>query len=264
MRRTFFRSLSKASLTTLLSCFALSYLAPPLRAQDALKPLLSEEIRGVMERDGPEAAERRFHEIFPTEKDAWEVDIQGLAALGTGFMQKGDMAAAETVLTMVASITQETMAAGGLGLPTPPRSTASGSSRGTGNASASANASANASATATTSRGPDLGPARTDLARFVGEYGDDPMRRLWIAVGCTGHLVGGTTWGDASPWWLTSLGDTQFSYSDQWQSVEISFETESDGEAVAMQHNVEGLSGRLSRVPLREEWGKECITPPWG
>ncbi|MEJ2372188.1 MAG: hypothetical protein P8Y07_15215 [Gemmatimonadales bacterium] len=34
-------------------------------AQDQRKPLLSEEIRRVLEADGPEAAQRRFDEIFP-------------------------------------------------------------------------------------------------------------------------------------------------------------------------------------------------------
>ncbi len=227
--------------------------ARALQAQSATKPLLSEEIHRVLENEGTVAAERRFAEIFPDQRDEWEVDAEGLAVLATGYMQGGNMAAGQAVMTMLAAVTQHMVAGGGANLPATP------------SASAPRETASRAAAPSSPSagRGPDLGPARDDLERFVGEYGDDPNRRLFVTVGCGGHLVSGATWGDASNWWLRSESDTEFTYADSFTSLEMSFEVGSDGQATALIHDLDYLPSRLGRHPLRDDW-RECVRPPWG
>ena len=265
------------SATLLAAALALATvpLAPGLAAQSATKPRLSEEIRTVLEKDGPEAADRRFKEIFPEHKDEWEVDFEGLAKLGMEVMQSGDMAAGQTVLGMIAVVQQDLLTSSGMTIPAEAEqpgkvattnNSATSNKSVTGSNSATANA---AGAVATVSeraqgRGPDLGPARDDLERFIGEYGDDPLRRLFVTVSCDGHLVSGATWGDASNWWLRSVSDSDFTYSDQFTSVEMSFAVGPDGQATTMTHNqLDLLPATLERHELREGW-EECVVPPWG
>ena len=81
----------------LLLGLALIYQAP-VRAQ---KPLLSAEVHAAMEAGGPEAAKRRMAELYPAQKDNYQVDLQGFTQLGMNYMQAGDHAAAEAVLQMV-------------------------------------------------------------------------------------------------------------------------------------------------------------------
>jgi hypothetical protein len=235
-------------LTIVLPCTAIS-----TQAQSTTKPLLSEEIRSVLEQDGPAAAQRRFDEIFPDQQDQWEVDPNGLAALAAGYMQSGNMAAGQAIMTMVGTVTQHMVANAGAN---PGAASRVPSPRATQSRAATPSR-------ASSGRGPDLGPARDDLERFVGEYGDDPNRRLFVTVSCEGHLVSGATWGDASNWWLRSESDTDFTYSDSFTSLKMSFEVGSDGQATALTHDLDYLPSRLERHPLRDDW-KECVRPPWG
>ncbi len=74
------------------------------------KPLLSEEIRAAMDAGGPEAAKQRMAELYPAQKDAYQVDMQGFTQLGMNYMQSGNHAAAEAVLQMVHSVSAQTCA----------------------------------------------------------------------------------------------------------------------------------------------------------
>ena len=83
-------------------------------AQDARLPLLSEEIRTVLERDGVEAAQARFDEIFPDQKGEYEIDTQALGELAAEYVKAGDYEAGQAVARMMAEISQETMMSSGM------------------------------------------------------------------------------------------------------------------------------------------------------
>ncbi len=53
------------------------------------KPLLSEEIGAVIETQGIAAARQRFAEIYPAREDEYDIDVQGMMNLGSGFIQSG-------------------------------------------------------------------------------------------------------------------------------------------------------------------------------
>lgn len=111
-------------------------------------------------------------------------------------------------------------------------------------------------------------PPRTDLARFAGVYGDpnqtDLRRRLFVTESCNGRLVVGGMSGDASNWWMTSVGDTEFEMSDQFRSLSLVFSVGPDGNATGMHHDLEALPNPLTRLgPLPEGWGA-CVEDPRG
>lgn len=93
--------------SAVLLSLALMYQVP-VRAE---KPLLSAEIHAAMETGGPAAAKRRMAELYPAQKDNYQVDMQGFTQLGMSYMQAGDLAAAEAVLQMVPLLLDSAMAA---------------------------------------------------------------------------------------------------------------------------------------------------------
>jgi hypothetical protein len=111
-------------------------------------------------------------------------------------------------------------------------------------------------------------PGRTDLERFIGVYGDpnqsDERRRLFVTESCDGRMVVGAMWGDASNWWMTSVGDTEFEMSDQFRSLSLLFAVGADGNATAMHHDLDNLPNPLTKVgPLPEGYG-DCVQDPRG
>jgi hypothetical protein len=83
---------SRLPRTAILALFAGLILNSATYAQDrGAKPKLSEEIERVLKEKGPEAAQRRFEELFPAKKDEYDVDVNAIAELGSRYMQKGDM-----------------------------------------------------------------------------------------------------------------------------------------------------------------------------
>ena len=139
-------------------------------------------------------------------------------------------------------------------------------------AEAASNAATEQEAEAATSESADAwdpGPSRTDLDRFAGLYADpaapDERKSFWVAKGCDGRLVTGAMWGDASPWWMTSVSDRVFEYEDSWTKIRMEFEAGSGGSASGMTHDREDiLPSPLTRIgPLPPEWRtEECIQPP--
>jgi hypothetical protein len=104
---------------------------------------------------------------------------------------------------------------------------------------------------------------RSDLTRFQGVYGVRPQsatpRNLFVTQSCSGQLVAGAMWGDASNWWMTPVSDTEFEMSSSFMSVHLEFEVGPDGAATALRHDVDGLPSPLTRLgPLPDEWG-ECV-----
>jgi len=230
-------------------------------AQD--KPLLSAEIRTVLEEEGLNAAQQKFEELYPAQQDLYEPDVTGMYEIASGYMQAGDMETAEALMEMAATVMTGAAAAytestyGDLGA-----------------IQAEAASTADAEHEAETAAGEpaaawDPGPSRSDLDRFAGLYSDpaapDERKSFWAAIGCDGRLVTGATWGDASPWWMRSVSDVVFEYSDSWNQVRMEFEAGSDGPASGMTHDREDiLPSPLTRIgPLPADWGgDECIQPP--
>lgn len=227
----------------------------PAKVSGQEKPLLSDEIRAVMDRDGAEAALGRFEEIFPARRQEWNVDIQGLNELGAGYVQAGEMEKFEAVMEMVAAVTRVLMdeAAAEFDLPReeddPEPSAAEPEPR---------------------RGGMEMGEPRDDLERFVGQYGDPAAqsqgRNLFAAVRCDGYLVVGATWGDASNWHLRSTGPTTFETVDyRGETIRFAFELDGDGAPTAMTHDLEFMASPLQYLGgLPEGWGDDCILPPGG
>ena len=224
------------------------------QAQDSGKPLLSEEIRRVLEADGPEAAQRRFDEIFPVRSDRYEMDMQGMAALASEKLQANDMASAQVVLAMVAAVAQPQAAAS--------QAQAASYTPETTPAAAADQRERGRARGAQEKRPVHTGPgqARDDVKRFAGWYGvpgdqQDPPRNLFAQETCDGYLVAGASWGDAEPWHLTSVSETSFEYSSSFGSFTMEFEVDGDGNPVAMIHDIGdlGFPSRLEYLgPLED------------
>ena len=236
--------------------------AVPATAQD--RPLLSAEIRTVLEEDGLEAAQQRFEELYPAQQDQYEPDTNGLFEVAGGYMQAGDMETGQALMEMATVVMSGAAAAY--------TESMYGDMAAMEAAAASASAAEPQAAPAAETQPSeeyDPGPARTDLDRFAGLYADpaapDERKSFWVAKGCDGRLVTGATWGDASPWWMTSVSDRVFEYEDSWTKIRMEFEAGSGGSASGMTHDrADILPSPLTRIgPLPSEWGGDtCVQPP--
>ena len=224
-------------------------LAPPASlaaAQD--KPALSGEIAKVLAASGPDGAQARFDEIYPAHKADWTLDMTGFGNLMTGLMAKGNTKAGTVVMGMMQVIGQDPDTFVGMA---------------PGSVESSLGGPPAAPSPPPEPKEDPLGPARSDLDRFTGLYGDpdesDPNRKLWVSVSCDGHLVAGAMFGDASNWWLRSTGDTSFE-AQVFGGEILTFSFEMGGsQATAMIHQVDYMPSPLQRTePLPDEWA-ECV-----
>ena len=248
------RTVSIAAILCLVS-------SSPVRAQD--KELLSIEVGMVLKEEGLEAAQQRFEELYPAQQDRYEADAAGLFEVASGYMQAGDMETAQALMEMAATVVSGASAAYAESMYGDAAAM---------QAEATSTTAAEQGAEATTAEPAaawDPGPTRSDLDRFAGLYADpaapDEQKSFWVAVGCDGRLVTGATWGDASPWWMRSVSDVAFEYSDSWTRVRMEFEAGPAGPASGMTHDREDiLPTPLTRIgPLPADWGgNECIQPP--
>ena len=214
-----------------------------IQGQEATKPLLSAEIGKVIDKDGAEAGQRRFDELYPAHKDEYQLDIRGFLELASKYMQNGNSAAGQQVLQMMAVVGQDETAAY-MGMPAP---------------------SQNPQPQPKTEPQPEphpLGTPRDDLDRFLGLYGDpnraDEHRTLWVAKSCDGYLVAGASWGDASPWWMRSMSDTAFE-ATVFGGEKLGFEFPAQPQS--MVHQLDYMPNPLPRIgPLTDDW-QECIQP---
>ena len=252
---------SSAAARVILFLLLMSVALPSAFAQEAEpKPLLSEEIRTILERDGAEAATKRFNEIFPAAKGKYELDQDGFGELAAEKMKNGDFATGQVLLEMLSRIVQESLAEMEAQMP-----------EFSGERSLQKPAAATKEENEVMdNRSPSerLGPPRADLGRFTGMYGTqenvDKGRTLFVAESCEGHLVVGPMWADTSPWWMKSTSDTKFEFDWSDTSVRMAFVADPSGRATAMEHDLDFMDSPLPRVgPLPEEW-RECIKPPWG
>ena len=103
------------------------------------------------------------------------------------------------------------------------------------------------------------------LEHLTGLYGDPEAKKgkkyLYVAASCDGRLVTGPMWVDLSPWWMQTLSETEFSYSDRYTTFKLDFILDENGEVVEMIHNLENLVSPAHRMePLPATWGG-CIQP---
>jgi hypothetical protein len=240
-----FLARSLCAVTVILFCSAS---AVPLQAEE--KPLLSAEIRKTIDAEGIEAAKRRFEELFPAQKEKYQIDMNGFAQMAMNYMQAGDMTTGQAIMEMSAALTQDAIA--NANIPGAQPTAASQPTKQPDPAPATSY---------------DPGPSRKDLDRFVGLYSDpespDELRALFAAVSCDGRLVVGATWGDAQNWWMKSVEDTKFEYADSFTKLKLEFQTGPDGKAVTLNHDLDFMPKPLKRIgPLPEQWGSDCIDPP--
>jgi hypothetical protein len=224
-------------------------------AQDGKRPLLSEEISRVLGKDGPEAAERHFNEIYPARADRYEIDLNGMAMLAAAQIQANEIAAAEAVFRMV-SVLQE----GELAKYMP--GVAAAAQEEQERDAVQRDGARRAEAQETEPTDLDLGPSRDDLSRFFGEYGDpdgqdrQPVpRNLYIFQTCDGYLVAAPMWADVSPWILTSTGDTSFEHSS-FHTFTMNFEVDEEGNAAALVQEGDDLGtegSHLQRIKPLED-----------
>jgi hypothetical protein len=98
-----------------------------------------------------------------------------------------------------------------------------------------------------------------DLGRYTGLYGDpeesNEYRKLWVMVSCDSQLVSGALWGGAAGWWMNSEGDNVFTYADSFTNVRMEFETDKDGKAIRMNHELSSIKTALERLgPIPDDW----------
>ena len=226
------------------------------QAQDSGKQLLSEEIRRVLEADGSEAAQRRFDEIYPEQSDRYEMDLEGLTMLGTERIQANDMASAQVVFAMVTALGQ-----GQDFLASARTQQAQRDER---------DAARQAREERPAATGP--GQPRDDLKRFAGWYGDPNQqgkrpRNIFIQETCDGYLVSGTSWGDAAPWYLTSVSETSFELDSEVTGFfTMELELDGDGDPVTLVHTIEnlGVPNRAQYVGPLEDGDAKCWDVDWG
>jgi len=241
----------------------LIFLAAPslLTAQD--KPLLSEAIREVINTQGNEAAKKHFAEQYDLQKDAYEIDMKGITELSNSYVKAGNLEAAGVVMEISLPFMQDIY-----------KSQMSGVSNETAQKLAEMEAvekeqqkkiKEEEQISEDNHKTFDQGEARKDLERFTGLYGDpaekNEHRKLWVMVSCDGYLISGALWGDVAPWWMKTEGDKAFSYADSFTTLNMEFETDDNGKAVRMAHDLSFMKTPLERLgPVPDDW-EPCLEP---
>lgn len=242
-------------------CTVLSNISE-VKAQE--KQLLSDAIRKAIETQGIEAAKQQFAQQYLTQKDLYNIDMQGIADLGREYAQNGKMDAAGAVMEIASPFMQDminsAMNAQSYGM------TQTFAEEKRAEKERKAKSTKTKKSLKDNTAGINQGKTRDDLERFTGLYGDptetNKNRRLWVSVSCDGYLVSGALWGDAAPWWMKSAEDKKFTYSDSFSSFKIEFNTDSNGKAHKMIHDLDFIKSPLARLgSIPDEWSA-CIERP--
>ena len=228
------------------------------------KPLLSDAIRKAIDEKGIELAKKEFAEQYRSQKDFYEVDMKGISELSRKYSEAGNIQAAGVVMEIATPYMQDLITS---------QMNNQNNEAGQKLVEMQQNEKEKQLKEKETQKDTqknesyfDQGKARTDLERFTGLYADpeekNENRKLWVMISCDGYLVIGALWGDASPWWMKSEGDNIFSYKDSFTKLNINFETDSDGKAVKLNHDLSGMKSPLKRVgPLPDDW-EPCLERP--
>jgi len=244
----------------LLVCIALFNTAS---AQE--KPLLSEAIRQAIDTKGVKAAKEQFAEPGQAQMERYTVDMQRISELTNAYVQAGNMEAASAVSEIVAPFLQD-MISKSINQHSPELSQKMAEQQRAEKEQRAKNREENQERQQKEQITNFQGEPRNDLERFIGLYGDpaesNPNRKLWVTVSCDGYLVSGALWGDVSPWWMKSAGDKVFTYQDSFSKLKMEFETDVNGKAVKMMHDLEFMKSPLEWVgPLPDDWDP-CLERP--
>jgi hypothetical protein len=233
-----------------------------LTAQD--KPLLSEAIREVIDTQGIEAAKKHFAEQYELHPDAYEIDMKGISELTNSYVKAGNHEAAGVIMEITLPFMQAVYTS---------------QMNGQSNEMAQQleemeqvekekqkKISEEEQLSQDDNKAFDQGEARSDLERFTGLYGDpaekDEHRKLWVMVSCDGYIVSGALWGDVAPWWMKTEGDKTFSYTDSFVKLNMEFETDANGKAVRLVHDLSYMKTPLERLgPIPDDW-EPCLEQP--
>lgn len=227
------------------------------------KPVLSEEIGAVIDSQGIAAAKQRFSEIYPARQDEYEIDVQGMMNLGSGYIQSGNMEHGMAVMEMMTAISTD-MVQKSMNSYSPEMAEMQNKAR-ESELAAQEQAKIDQEEEKRMQQKAEArarGKARQDLDRFVGIFGDPAdtgrSRTLFVTVSCDGYLVTGPLWADVSPWWMRSAADTVFTYSDSFTNLSMEFKADGSN----LTHDLEGLNSPLDRIgPLPADW-ESCLERP--
>lgn len=228
-------------------------------ASQEAPPLLSTTIRETLDKDGIEAARKRFAEIWPEQSDAYRFDMEGLARLGGEYMQKGDFDRGQAVMEMVAAMTRASIEASlpeGMAAPgsqtTPERRETDGQ-----RAERQARA---------------VEPPLSDevASRYEGIFRDpdetDPNHRFFLARDpCGPSIMFGAMWGDAQNTWLRLESESVLAQPPEQAMtgpplrIEVTFGD--DGRARSLSHDSTWFGSPLVRDgELPEAWRNQPCT----
>lgn len=216
-------------------------------AQD--KPLLSEAIHKAIDTKGIEAAKKQFTDMDKSQRDSYNIDMQGISELTNEYVQDGNMEAAAAISEISAPFMQD-MITKSMNQYSPEMSKKMKEQQEEAKELKAKEREEERKRQRQEKIVKFEGQPRNDLERFTGLYGDpnDPNRKLWVTVSCDGYLVSGAMWGDASPWWMKSEGDHVFTYQDSFNKLRMEFKTDADGKAVRMKHDLEYMKSPLKRL----------------
>jgi hypothetical protein len=250
--------LSAKKFTFFLFLFFCTAFLNTVIAQD--KPLLSEEIRKAIDTQGIEGAKKQFAEPNQTLLDKYNIDMQGISTVTNAYVQAGKMDEAGAVAEISSPFLQYVITSTlqqhspELAQQLAEQQRLAKEKKEKGYAEKEKHQQEQEQQQIVNFQG----QPRDDLERFKGLYGDpegkDQTRKLWVTVSCDGYLVSGAMWGDVAPWWMKSTDDNVFTYQDSFNKLRMEFETDANGKAVSMKHDLKSLKSPLERVgPLPDD-----------
>lgn len=219
------------------------------------KTPLSQAVRAALAEHPPDTVLKRFSESLESASLEYEVDFQGLNALGLEYMQAGETEKGIVALG-IASRAAQIMATGLL-------------SPEVLEAAAAAQAELEKEQAQASSSQPgavpsDLGPPRDDLERFQGLFAsleDGPQRALFVLRGCDGRLLVGPMWADVAPWTMRSVAETEFTWPGNSfaKPLHIKLILGPDGAVIGLEHDLEVLYSPLHRIgDLEKSFVPDC------
>lgn len=243
----------------LLILFLTLSLFTTVSAQD--KPLLSDAIQQEIDANGAETAKEKFTSMDPSEREQYNVDMEGISKLTNTYLEDGNMEALMAISEITSVFMQDVIAQS-----MEQYSTEIDAMEEMAEQREAEREQENRQHEEERARERQQsiierqGQPREDLERFKGVYGDpdDPesTRQLWVNVSCDGYLVVGAMWGDAAPWWMRSESENVFTLEDSFNNIRMEFGT---SESLQMNHNLEFMENPLQRVgDLPEDWDS-CI-----
>lgn len=211
------------------------------------RPPLSAEVARVVESHGVEAARERFAELWSSSAADYEADVEGLADLGSRYLEAGNIEAGMALMEMVSIVSLaelDTALKSQVEMVAEMEAAAAEIA-----AAASARTGAAPGDQGPAPAAPGRGPARNDLERLTGIYASDeaPNRELFVTQTCDGFLIAGPLWADTAPWNLRSEGKESFTFQQGGLQFQLEFASGGDGAARQLSHTIRGLASPMQR-----------------